>query len=278
MGDTLKKMTVAALGTAIAWAAAIKPRTEYGTDFSILARYDYGDGGLKDFYSGIPENSLLSVKKAIDNGYGVKIDVRLTKDGIPIAFADHDLFRICGVDGSVEETPWKDLKDLKLLETKECICTLKEVLDKVNGDVPIIINLISWRDNYGSLCLGVKGELEHYDGVFAVESFDYRILHWFKAYEPEILRGQILERQTYTGRDLFGIIMCFARNCLLTNFISSPDFISVNYHDRRSVSLMYCKLLYHVPVVYFNVSSDKEYELSRYDDAGVVFEDIKPGD
>lgn len=278
MGKFIYKLAAFTLGTAAAWAAAIKPRTKYGPDLSVIARYDYANGGLFDFYKRIPESSLPAVRKAMVNGYAVKLDVRLTKDGIPIAFPDHDLYRVCGVEGSVEETRFTNMTDLKLMETEEPVCTLEDMLAKIDSQVPVILNLKSWKDNYGSLASAVSDVLELYEGIYAVESPDFRVLRWFKEYEPDVLRGQVYEKQTYSGRDVAGAFLCFAKNFLLTNFIASPDFISVDYYDRKSISLRFCKLLYHVPCVYENITSLDEYEEAREDDAIVVFEDIEPGE
>ncbi len=278
MGKWFFRISALTLGAAAAWAAAVKPRTKYGPDLSVIARYDYANGGLYDFYKRMPENSLPAVRKAMVNGYAVKLDIRLTKDGIPVAFTDHELFRVCGVDGSIEETRFSNMKDLKLMETEEPLCTLEEMLNKIDSQVPVILNLKSWRDNYGSLASAVSDVLELYEGIYAVESPDFRVVRWFKEYEPEVLRGQVYEKQTVGGRDLAGALLCFAKNFLLTNFIASPDFISVDYYDRKNISLRYCRLLYHVPCIYENITSMDEYEAARTEDAIVVFEEIEPGD
>ena len=278
MDKTMKRILVIAAGAAAFWAWAMKPRTKYGSDLAAIARYDYANGGLHDFYKRVPEHSLPAVRKAMVNGYAVKLDIRLTKDGVPIAFSDHELWRVCGADGSVEETAWKGIRDLNLQETEETVCTLEEMLNKIDAAVPVILNLISWRDNYGSLCSCVSDTLELYDGVYAIESPDYRVLRWFKQYEPEVLRGQVYEKKNANAQDLYGKIKCFLQNFLMTNFIASPDFIAVDYYDRNSISLRVCKKLYHVPVVYFNITSKDEYESARLDDAVVVFENIEPGE
>ena len=266
------------IGTGAAWTAAIRPRTKYGPDFSILARYDFANGGLHDYYAGIPESSMPAVHEAMEKGYGVKLDVRLTRDGIPVVFPDEDLWRLCGEEGSVEETKWSDLKRLTLQETEEPVCTLEDVLYKIDSQVPVLLNLISKKHNYGVLCSNVTDILETYDGVFAVESSDFHVLRWLKEYEPEVLRGQIYKKQIYSGKDILGTIYSFAKNYLLTNCIASPDFISVGLQDRNSISLRYCRLLYHVPCVYSVISTEDDYETARMDDAVVVFEGIEPGD
>ena len=68
----------------------------------------------------------------------------------------------------------------------------------------------------------------------------------------------------------------FVRFNLLTNFLASPDFISCNLADRRTVSLLFCRLLYRVQTMDWTVRSMEEYELVKTDESIVVFEDIEP--
>ena len=48
----------------------------------------YAHRGLHDAQSNIPENSMAAFLKAVENGYGIELDVQLTKDGIPVIFHD----------------------------------------------------------------------------------------------------------------------------------------------------------------------------------------------
>lgn len=50
--------------------------------------YYYAHRGLHDSQSNIPENSMAAFLKAVENGYGIELDVQLTKDGIPVIFHD----------------------------------------------------------------------------------------------------------------------------------------------------------------------------------------------
>ena len=58
----------------------------------------YAHRGLHDNRSKAPENSLEAFRLAVVNGYGIELDVQITKDLVPVVFHDYDLKRTCGVD------------------------------------------------------------------------------------------------------------------------------------------------------------------------------------
>lgn len=60
-----------------------------------------------------PENTLESIHSAADLGAEwVELDVKLTKDGVPIIFHDEDLQRTTGVAGLVADTDYSTIKEL----------------------------------------------------------------------------------------------------------------------------------------------------------------------
>ena len=61
-----------------------------------------------------PENSLESIHTAADIGTSwVELDVKLTKDDVPILFHDDDLSRTTNGSGLVRETRYEDLQQLE---------------------------------------------------------------------------------------------------------------------------------------------------------------------
>ncbi|MCA9516048.1 MAG: glycerophosphodiester phosphodiesterase [Myxococcales bacterium] len=51
-----------------------------------------------------PENTLAAFRRALDDGAdGVEMDVRLTRDGVPVVFHDDDLARLTGAAGPIEQ-------------------------------------------------------------------------------------------------------------------------------------------------------------------------------
>lgn len=60
-----------------------------------------------------PENTLESIRTAASLGVEwVELDVKLTRDGVPIIFHDEELERITGVQGLVADVTYDELRDL----------------------------------------------------------------------------------------------------------------------------------------------------------------------
>lgn len=75
------------------------PKISNTPDFTpFMARYYAHRGGLHNNKNSNPENSMTAFKLAIENQYGIELDVQLSKDGIPVIFHDFDLKRACGID------------------------------------------------------------------------------------------------------------------------------------------------------------------------------------
>ena len=51
----------------------------------------------------VPENSLPAFRAAAEAGYGVELDIQLSRDGQVVVFHDDTLDRVCGVHGRVDE-------------------------------------------------------------------------------------------------------------------------------------------------------------------------------
>lgn len=64
-----------------------------------------------------PENTLAGIEAAIAAGARyIETDVQLTKDQIPVLFHDHDLVRICGVQGTIADYTFDQLQQFPASE------------------------------------------------------------------------------------------------------------------------------------------------------------------
>lgn len=273
--NTGKKILGCIVTAAAAWTAAVMPRLFNKPDISELRRYDYAHRGFTGNDPKVPENSKTAFQNAIDHGYGITMDVRLTRDGVPVIFSDTRLERLTGVSGSVENTTLADMKQMKLSGTDEEILTLEEALNLVNGQVPVILELCVENDNYDALSDEVCEVVDEYEGVFAIESADVRVLRWFRKQRSEYIRGQISDFSYRSGTDFKSRVRDFLTGALLLNFLAAPDYIS-SVIGQKNASLTLCGVIYHVPKMSRTVRSIEEYETAKTYGNAVVFEYIEP--
>ena len=89
-----------------------------------------------------PENTLASIKKAIDLGAdGFEIDVFKCLSGEIVLFHDKYLDKLTDGEGLIEKKSLADLKKLSVLGTDNKIPTLEEVLNIINKQIFLNIEL-----------------------------------------------------------------------------------------------------------------------------------------
>ncbi|MDO4621818.1 MAG: glycerophosphodiester phosphodiesterase family protein [Eubacteriales bacterium] len=276
MGKKIRYALGAIAGTAAAWILAVKPRIWNKPDMTEIRRYDYAKKGFFRVSKGVPENSLAAFRSAVEHGYGIALDVRLSRDGIPVVFGDDLLKGMTGARGNVENSTWMELKELKLEGTEERIPNLDQVLQLVDGQVPVLVNLISADHNAESLADQACDLLDDYEGVFAVESADPCVLRWFKKQRPEYIRGQLLDPEYRSGSTWKHRIRDFLCAALLLNWLSEPDYVSTRVGSCCNPSAWICRNVYRLPGMVWDVANDEEYEVVKTKGSIVVFEGIEP--
>lgn len=171
----------------------------------------------------IYENSLQAIKKAKDKGYIIEIDIHLTKDNKIVVFHDHNTKRITNKDMIIEESLYRDLNNQNIIH----IPLLKEVLSLVDKKVPLLIE-IKQQNKVGTLEQKLMDILKNYQGDFAIQSFNPKVLYWFKKNYPNIIRGQLSCK--YKNKKIPKIEKFFLKNMLL-NSVTKPNFISYKYNE-----------------------------------------------
>jgi glycerophosphoryl diester phosphodiesterase len=143
---------------------------------------------------GVPENSLAAVGAAIDAGAGIECDVRLSADGKVVVFHDHDLRRLCASALAVEATSAAALVKQQLFDSGEHIPLLSELLERVAGRVPILVELKCRGGNAPQLARAVVDELKAYGGAAGVMSFEPAVGKWLARNAPAVRRGLVISR------------------------------------------------------------------------------------
>ena len=236
----------------------------------IFRRRNFAHRGLHDMTRLIPENSLLAFAAAVGEGYGIELDVQLSKDGQVVVFHDDTLNRVCGIDGRVDAYDYEELKEFSLLGTMQHIPLLTEALELIGtGDGPLIVELKNGPRN-GELCEKTYNILRQYPGDYCIESFNPLIVRWFMLNTPEIFRGLLAaEKEEYMPR--YSPFMAkLLSNCTL-RFLCKPDFIAYQNGTRpKSVLKMREK-----GTLLFAWTSRKP-DVDQAENDAVIFEGYRP--
>ena len=181
--------------------------------------------GLYKKDQSVPENSLPAFERACEKGYGIELDVQLSADGKVVVFHDDDLKRACGADRPVSDLTYFELHSLKLFGTDERIPLFADVLDLVGGRVPLIVELKTGSRN-AELCEKTLALLRSHGGDWCVESFDPRIVAWFRINAADVLRGQLSQPAEYYIEDGQNEMTAELLESLSLNILARPQFIA----------------------------------------------------
>jgi glycerophosphoryl diester phosphodiesterase len=230
--------------------------------------------GFHSLDKSIPENSLLAFKKAIDYGYSIELDINILKDGNVVVFHDENLKRMCKKDIKLTEITYDQIKNLNLLNTNEKVPLLTDVLSLVGGKVPLLIELKPKGDIY-RLCEAFMILIKGYQGEYAIQSFNPKILKWFKKNYPDIARGQIAEY--FTDDDSMSKVTKFLLKRMLLNYFTKPDFINYGLKDLPN---KYAKRAYNdgLVVIGYTARNNLEFDMVKKYYHNSVFEYFRPDD
>lgn len=252
---------------------AIMPRMVNRPDKSPFSGGFFAHRGLFDNETEAPENSLPAFQKAVESGFGIELDVQLTKDKVPVVFHDFTLKRACGADGKVEQYTYEELQQFTLFESEEHIPTLAEALHIVDGRVPLIVELkIEWTDY--SVCPAADKLLGCYGGDYAVESFNPLGLLWYRRNRKQIMRGQLADhfRKEGTAKGPFYFLLHY----LVLNFLTKPDFIAYNHKYSKNMSRQICRYVFGATAAGWTIKNEEQLKTAKENFDWFIFDGFVP--
>lgn len=231
--------------------------------------------GLHDNKSEAPENSMAAFRKAVDAGYGIELDVHITRDLIPVVFHDDTLNRVCGVDGKISDFTLEELQKFRLFDTEEKIPLFKDVLNLVDGKVPLIVE-IKANDNDLRVCPKADELLKDYKGLYCMESFNPLAVRWYKKNRNDIVRGQLSDSYMHSDNKKYHSPLYWAMEYLLLNFLAKPDFIAYNHKFYKNLSRRINKNFYNAMSAAWTIRSQEELDARLNDFDVYIFEGFIP--
>ena len=214
---------------------------------------------------------MKAFETAIYGGFAIELDVQLLSDGSVVVIHDENTKRMTGVDRVVAALDSRQITQMQMVDSDQHIPLLQEVLELVNGRVPLLIEIKN-TGKVGNLESALLSTLSSYNWELAIQSFNPYSVRWFKLNAPLVERGQIA---TDFKNDNLSFYKKFLLKHLLLNCVSRPTFISydVRYLPNWSTSRQRRKDL---PILGWVVKSIEAYErMSPWCD-NVIFEGFDP--
>ncbi len=223
---------------------------------------------------GVAENSLTAFRLAAERGFGIELDIRLSKDKKLVVFHDDTLDRVCMVSGRVCEYTAEELGSFRLSGTSDTVPLFSEVLSLVGGRVPLLVEIKEDRGD-SEVSRAAAECLAEYGGEYMIESFNPLSLRNVKRLLPRAERG-ILSKNYFKSRE-YRKPMFFLLGSLLTNFLCRPSFVAYDHRHYRSFGLKVTRRLFGAVSFAWTVRSEKEErEAIEHGFDSVIFEGYIP--
>lgn len=230
--------------------------------------------GLYDNNADWPENTLSAFQRAVDAGYGIELDVHVTKDGQLVVAHDDGLDRICGVDAAIADLTLDGLRQYRVLGSSQVIPLMSEVLDVIGGAVPLVVE-IKLESNYARISELTNQVMSGYQGQYCVESFDPRVLVWYRRHRPDVVRGQLSEdfsKDESTGNK----VLDWALTNMVLNIATWPDFIAYNCQHAATPALHWWRRVLGCPLVAWTIGSQAQLDKAKHSFSAYIFEGFTP--
>ena len=257
------------------WLFLIAPKKNKSMDRYKSVKYAHrGLHGAVGADSFCAENSMTAFKRAVDRGFGIELDVHVTADGEVVVFHDATLDRVAGVSGKIKDKTLAELRELRLLETEDTIPTLREVLDLVDGKVPLLVELKETGANH-EISEKTAAMLAEYKGDFIVESFSPLAFGAIKRVLPGTPRGFLADKFT-VKKQYRTVKHALTQRCLF-NFMMRPAFIALNHKNPKLFPVGLIRRLFGIPMIAWTVKSAED-EATAYKNgfSGIIFEGYLP--
>ncbi|MBE6702550.1 MAG: glycerophosphodiester phosphodiesterase [Ruminococcaceae bacterium] len=222
-----------------------------------------------------PENSQAAFDAACKAGFAIELDVQLSADGEVMVFHDYTLDRVCGRSGRVAGLTAAELGKIPLNGVEnECIPTFRQVLETVDGRVPLLIELKGESTNT-ALVPAVLKVLEGYEGLWCMESFNPMLLRAVRKQAPRAVIGLLssdLIRQKRKGNKVLNFLL----SALLLTFLCRPAFHAFDGHYPNRLGLRAGLKWFGAAAFVFTMQRQEDYDYFLAKGAYPIFDGFVP--
>ncbi|MCK0197587.1 glycerophosphodiester phosphodiesterase [Ancylobacter sp. 6x-1] len=232
---------------------------------------------LHDVAAGRIENMPSAVDAAIEGNYGIEVDVQLAADGEVVVFHDDNLDRLTTATGPVKALTGRQLQSLTFRGTTETMMTLSDLLTRVEGRVPLLIELKSGFDGDISVVERACTRLAGYRGPVAMMSFDPVLVAALRRIAPHMPRGITMEHHYEDPEwDFLSPETKFAWGQLRHAPETRPHFLAHYVKELDSPVATMARAVSGMPVLTWTVRTDQDRQMARRHADQIIFEGFRP--
>ena len=223
--------------------------------------------------AGRPENSLAAARAAMERGFAIECDIRLSADGEAFVFHDATLDRLTRAQGRFGDFAAARLRETTLAETSERIPTLAALLAAIAGRVPLICEIKSGFDGDLGLARRAAEIAAGYEGPLAFKSFDPDVIAHLRAERCPRPLGIVAEAD-YDDPYFAALSPAQKRDCAAFLHIerTRPDFLSWLVDDLPHATPTLFRALAGKPVMAWTVRRPEQWARAREFADQAVFE------
>ncbi|TCK27940.1 glycerophosphoryl diester phosphodiesterase [Ancylobacter aquaticus] len=232
---------------------------------------------LHDAARGVIENTPSAVDAALARDYAIEVDIQLSADGEAMVFHDDTLERLTLAEGPAKALSAAQLKAAEMRGTTDRMMTLDDLLARIAGRVPLIIELKSRFDGDTAVAARAVAVLAGYDGPAALMSFDPDLVAAVRTLAPHIPRGITMEH-LYDDPE-WGILSADTRHewgNLLHLPRTRPDFIAHYVKELPSAAVDRARAGAPLPVLAWTVRTPEDRAVAALHADQMIFEGFLP--
>jgi glycerophosphoryl diester phosphodiesterase len=235
--------------------------------------------GLHNARRGVIENTAPAFAAAIAKGYGIECDLRPAAGGVPIVFHDETLNRLVDGRGPVAALTVSDLKRLRYRGSETRMQTFAELLEQVNGAVPLLVEIKSeWNPPDIAFLKKICKLASSYKGPVAMMSFDPDVMTVVREFSPGVARGMV--SGSYAGAGWWNRKISKQRAARLRDLLESgpvaPDFYAYQIGALPTSVTEFTRNVLGLPLLTWTVRSAKDRATAAKWADAMIFEGFDP--
>jgi glycerophosphoryl diester phosphodiesterase len=222
------------------------------------------------------ENTLPAAEAAIAHGFAIECDLQPTADGEVVVFHDDTLERLTDLVGPVAKQPLSAVRKARFKDSDTHIPTLEELLDIVDGRVPLVIELKSRFDGDRRLEAATAAILAGYTGPAAVMSFDPASMIAMRQLAPTLPRGILADRFIADEWPGLPFATRWSARLMLAAPLILPTFLAYDVNALPASVPLALRHFFRLPLLTWTVTTAAQRAIARAWADQIIFEGFDP--